>query len=138
LDLNVRKKRVACYTLSIALYGAATCELQKVEQKYLGSFEMRCWRRIVKISWTDRVRNEEVLRRVNEERNILHTIKTRKANRISQILHRNCLLKQVIEGKKEERIEVTRRRERRCKQLLNDLTENSGHWKLKEAPDRTL
>jgi len=84
------------------------------------------------------VRNEEVLRRVNEDRNILHTIKIRKANRISQILHRNCLLKHVIEGKKEERIEVTGRRERRCKQLLNDLKENRGYWKLKEAPDHTL
>jgi len=33
------------------------------------------WRRMVKISWTDRVRNEEVLERVKEERNILRTIK---------------------------------------------------------------
>jgi hypothetical protein len=32
-----------------------------------------------KISWTDRVRNEEVLHRIKEERNILHTIKRRKA-----------------------------------------------------------
>jgi len=53
-------------------------------------------------------------------------------------LHRNCLLKHVIEGKKEERIEVTGRRERRCKQLLNDLKENRGYQKLKEAPDHTL
>jgi hypothetical protein len=36
---------------------------------------MWCWRRIEKISWTDRVRNEEVLHRVKEERNILQTIK---------------------------------------------------------------
>jgi hypothetical protein len=28
-----------------------------------------------KISWTDRVRNEEVLHRVKEDRNIIHTIK---------------------------------------------------------------
>jgi hypothetical protein len=39
------------------------------------SFEMWCWRRMEKISWTDRVRNEGVLHRVKEERNILHTIK---------------------------------------------------------------
>jgi hypothetical protein len=41
---------------------------------------MWCWRRMEKISWTDRVRNEEVLHRVKEERNIPHTIKRRKAN----------------------------------------------------------
>jgi hypothetical protein len=48
------------------------------------------------------VRNE-VLHRVKEERNILHTIKRRKANWIGHILRRNCLLKHVIEGKLEGR-----------------------------------
>jgi hypothetical protein len=51
------------------------------------------------ISLTDCVRNEEVLQRVKEERNILHTIKISKANWIGHILRRNCLLKHVIEGK---------------------------------------
>ena len=48
---------------------------------------------------TDHVRNEEVLLRVNKQRNILHEIRKRKANWIGHILRRNCLLKQVIEGK---------------------------------------
>ena len=52
-----------------------------------------------KISWTHHVRNEEVLLTVNEQRNILHEIRKRKANWIGHILRRNCLLKQVIEGK---------------------------------------
>ena len=56
-----------------------------------------------KISWTDHVRNEEMLLRVNEQRNILHEIRKRKANWIGRILLRNCLLKQVIEGKIRER-----------------------------------
>jgi hypothetical protein len=63
-----------------------------------------------KISWTDHVRNEEVLHRVQEERNILHTIKRRKANCIGHILRRNCLLKHVIEVKLEGRTEMTGRR----------------------------
>ena len=45
------------------------------------------------------MRNEEVLLRVNERRNILHEIRKRKANWIRHILRRNCLLQQVIEGK---------------------------------------
>jgi hypothetical protein len=44
--------------------------LRKVDEKYLESFEIRCWRRIEKIIWTDRVRNEEVLRRAKVKRNI--------------------------------------------------------------------
>ena len=52
-----------------------------------------------KIGWTDHVRNEEVLLRVNEQRNIQHEIRKRKANWIGHILRRNCLLKQFIERK---------------------------------------
>jgi hypothetical protein len=60
------------------------------------------------------VRNEEVvLHRVKEERNSLDIIKKRKANWIGHMLHRNCLLKHVIEGKIKERVEVTGRRGRR-------------------------
>jgi len=64
LDLKLRKKLVKCYIWSTALYGAETWTIRTVEQKYLESFEMWCWRRMEKISWTDHVRNEEVLLRV--------------------------------------------------------------------------
>jgi hypothetical protein len=84
------------------------------------------------------VRNEEVLHRVKEERNIIHTIKRRKANWIGHILRRNCLLKHITEGKIEGRVEVTGRLGRRRKQLLDDLKKKRGYWKLKEeALDRT-
>jgi hypothetical protein len=61
------------------------------------------------ISCINHVRNEEVLHGVKEARNILHTIKRRKANWIGHILRRNCLLKHVIEGKIEGRKCVTGR-----------------------------
>jgi hypothetical protein len=53
------------------------------------------------------VKNEELLYRVKEERNILHKMKRRKANWIGHILRMNCLLKYIIEGLREEGIEVT-------------------------------
>ena len=61
LDLELMKKLVKCYIWSIALCGAETGTFRAVDQKQLGSFEMWCWRRMEKISWTDRVRNEAVL-----------------------------------------------------------------------------
>ena len=76
-----------------------------------------------KISGADHARIEEVLRRVREDRNFLETIKRRKANWIGHIVRRNCLLKHVIEGEIEGRIEVTRRCGRRRKQLLDDFEE---------------
>jgi hypothetical protein len=69
------------------------------------------------------VRNEEVLLRVKEQRNILHEIRKRKANWIGHVLRRNCLLQRVIEGKMKCVIEVTGRRGRRRRKLLDDLKE---------------
>jgi len=91
------------------------------------------------LSWTDRVRNEVVLLGVKEERNIIHTVKRRKANWIGHSLCRNCLQKQIFERKVEGRTEVTRGVRRRRKQLLDDLKDKREKGKLKkEALDRTL
>jgi hypothetical protein len=88
-----------------------------------------------KISWTDHVRNEEVLLRVKEQRNILHEISKRKANWIGQILRRNRLLQKIIEEKIKGGIEVTRRR----RKLVDDLKERRGYFALmEEALDRTM
>ena len=61
LDLNLRKKLVKCYIWNMALYGAETWTLLAADQKYLESFEMWCWRRMEKISWTDHVKKEVLL-----------------------------------------------------------------------------
>ena len=81
----------------------------------------------------------EVLLRVNEQRNILQEIRKRKANWIGHILRRNCLLKQVIEGKIKGEVGVARRRGRRRKNLLDDLKYRRGYSHLKEeALDGTV
>jgi len=92
-----------------------------------------------KISWTGHVRNEDVLLGVKEQRNILHEIRKWKANWIGHILHRNCLLQRVIEGKIQGGIEVRGRQGRRLTKLLGDLKERRGFYHLKEeALDRTM
>jgi hypothetical protein len=47
-------------------------------------------------------------------------------------LHRNYLIKHVIEGKIEGKIEVMGRGGRRCKQLLDDIKGKRGYWKFKD------
>jgi hypothetical protein len=100
---------------------------------------MWCWRRMEKISWTDHVRNEEVLLRVKEQRNILHETRKRRANWIGHILRRNCLLQRVTEGKIQGGIEVTGRQGRGRTKLLDDVKERRGCSHLKEeALDCTM
>jgi hypothetical protein len=87
----------------------------------------------------DNVRNEDVLLRVKEQRNILYEIRKRKASWIGHILRRNCLLQRVIEGKIQGGIEVTGRQGRRRRKLLDDLKKRRGYSHLKEeALDRTM
>jgi len=85
------------------------------------------------------VRNEEVLLRAKEQRKILYEISKRKANWFGHILRRNCLLQRVTEGKIKGGIEVTVRRGRRRRKLLDDLKERRGYSHLKEEDlDRTM
>ena len=73
------------------------------------------------------------------EKQFPHTIKGREANGIGHIWPRNYLLKHVIEGKIAVRVEVTVRRGRRRKHLLDDIKETRVYQKLKEeALDLTV
>jgi hypothetical protein len=113
--------------------------LWAVGHKNLESLEVWCWRRMEKISWTNSVRNEEVLLRVKKQRNILHEISKRKANWIGHILRRNCLQQYVIVGKIKGMIEVRGRRGRRRRKVFDDLKERRGYSHLKEkALDRLM
>jgi hypothetical protein len=60
MDWELREKLGKCYIWSVALYGAETGTVWAVDQKQL-VIEIWCWRRMEKVSWTDHVRNEEVL-----------------------------------------------------------------------------
>jgi hypothetical protein len=75
----------------------------------------------------------------SRNRNILHEISKRNVNLIGHILRRNCLLRQVIEGKIKGGIEVTEKRAKRRRKLLGDLKERRGYSHLnEEALDRTM
>ena len=93
--LELRKQLVKCYIWGIALDGDDTWTLREVDHKYLESFEMWCWRRMEKFSWSERVKMKDY--KELEEINILHTIKRR--NWIGYIWRRNCLLTLVVGGK---------------------------------------
>jgi hypothetical protein len=85
------------------------------------------------------VKNEDVLLRVKEQKNILHEIRKRKANWIGHIMRRNCILQRVIKGKIQGKIEVTGRLGRRRRKLLDDIKKRRGYSHLKEkALDRTM
>ena len=119
-EMGLKFREVTKVVLHVqkSFYDAATWTLRKVDQKYVESFEMWCWRRIERIRWIDRMK-KEVLHGVKEERNVLNTVKRRKAEWVGHVLCRNCLLKHVVEGK----IEGKGKRGRRLKQLREYLSD---------------
>jgi hypothetical protein len=99
LKLELKKRMVKSLVWSVVLYGAETWTLTKEDTKRLEAFEMWTWRRILKISWTEHQSNEEVLRKVQEERTLMNTIRKRQTNWIGHILRGDSLLKTVMEGR---------------------------------------
>ncbi|KAI5718355.1 hypothetical protein M8J77_019970 [Diaphorina citri] len=122
IPLKLRKRFAKCYVWSVVLYGAETWTMRKKEEKYLESFEMWVWRRLEGIKWSDRVRNEEVLRRVDEKREILRTIVNRKRSWLGHILRRNCLQRRIMEGELRGKRSIGRKRFGMLRDVLNGRT----------------
>ena len=115
------------------MYGAETWTLRKADVKRLEACEMWFWRRMERISWTERRTNEDVLILVQEERSIMKIIKKRQKTWIGHILRHNNLLRDVIEG----RMDGKRSRGRKRIMMLDDMRRGKPYGNLKRrAEDR--
>ena len=95
----VKKKIVKTLVWTTLLYGCETWTLREEDIRRLGAAEMWIWRRMEKISWTEKISNEEVLRRIGEERQLVSLVRTRKRKWIGHSIRGKGLLKEVIEGR---------------------------------------
>jgi len=58
------------FSFGLAHFNIISLVLSNLDHKHLESFEMQCWRKMEKISWTDHVRNKDVLPRDKEQRSL--------------------------------------------------------------------
>ena len=115
------------------MYGSETWTIRKAEERMLESLEMWVWRRMEAISWKDKVTNDEVLKRVKEERNLLKIIRRRKKNWLGHILRGENMLRDVLEGK----MNGKRGRGRPRTGMVSDLKGNLTYGMMKrKAEDR--
>jgi len=98
IDIKVRKNLLKVYVWSVALYGNETWTIGKTKEKRLLVFETWCYRKLLRIRWTEHITNEEVYRRAGETKSFLKTLKTRKAKLIGHILRHNSLLSRIIKS----------------------------------------
>ena len=89
----------------------------------LERFETWIWRKMLKISWTQKVTNQKVLNMIHEERNMISSIHQRKHNWIGHVLRHDGLLYRIIEDK----IEGKRGRGRKRQQMIDDIVEKEKY-----------
>lgn len=119
LSLELRIRMVRCYVFSVLLYGCESWTLNPSLEKNLEAFEMYLYRRILRISWVQRVTNEEVLRRMGKQKELLLTIKHRKTSYIGHVMRGDKyeFLRLIIEGKIQGKRSIGRRQNSWLKDL---------------------
>ncbi|KAI5752610.1 hypothetical protein M8J77_018598 [Diaphorina citri] len=122
VKLETKLKILKTYVFSILTYGCESWTLNERQEKKITAFEFWCYRRILKISWRDRITNIEVLRRMNlPSVELLTTIKQRKTRYAGHIIRGSSgtLLAKIIEGK----VEGTRDRGRQRRKWIDNIIE---------------
>ena len=99
IPLPLRMRIHRCYVEPIMLYGCETWTLLKKDKKKLESAEMWFMRRMLKVKWTEKVTNDEVLRRMNNKRRILETIARRQTSFFAHVMRKEKLEQLVVTGK---------------------------------------
>jgi len=119
--MSLRVRLVKTLVWSVLLYGSETWTMRKEERKRIEAFEMWVWRRMAKVSWTEKKTNEEVLRMTGQNRKLIETIVDRKKNWIGHVLRGNGLMLEVTEA----RMTGKRGRGRKKIGMLDELIEES-------------
>jgi hypothetical protein len=133
LDLGLKKRLLKCYVWSVFAYGAETWTLRKRDMERIEAFEMWCWRRLMKISWVEKVTNKEVLQRVQENRSLLGDIIKRKRNWLGHVLRHDCLLKDMLEGS----VEGKNKRGRKRTKMVDSIKAGGSYEEMRrKAWDR--
>jgi hypothetical protein len=134
MNMELKKRIMKSTIWPVATYAAETWTMTLADRKRVEAFEMWTWRRMMKISWTEKVSNKEVLERVDEERVLLQMIDRRKRRWLGHILRHDGLLLTTLEGRMEGR--TTRGRKRL--NMLSDLDGQEPYESTKrKAEDRS-
>lgn len=107
LNLEVKTRLLRCYIFSVLLYGAEAWTLTEASSKKLEAFEMWLYRRMLRVPWTDKVSNQEILQRMRKDREVLNTVKRRKLQYLGHVMRNEsryqllqCILQGKVDGKR--------------------------------------
>ena len=120
------------------MYGSEIWTLQKSDIKRIEAFEMLIWHRMLKVSWTEHKKNDEVLRTVETRRELMDTLRTRQKRWLGHVFHHGTLVTLVLEGRLLGKKGRGRPKEMLLSWLLELSDEDMDYSQLKElAQERT-
>ncbi|XP_063613390.1 uncharacterized protein LOC134786664 [Penaeus indicus] len=89
ISIITKKRLLHSLVFSIASYGSECWVLKATDRKKIESFEIWCYRRVLRISWIEKKTNEEVLQRINIKRRLLNILDERKLTFIGHQMRKN-------------------------------------------------
>ena len=124
LSIDNKLRVLTTCVFSVLLYASETWTLKETDKKKLLAFEMKCYRRILRISWRDMIRNEDIRTKISRQKTIVDTIKKRKLGLFGHIcrMEDKRLIKHILFS----RMEGKSRRGRPCREWLDDTIEWGG------------
>ena len=134
LSVNIKIRLLKTFVWSTLMYGCESWTFSSETQRNIAAAEMWFYRRMLRISYMDRVNNEEVLRRVGMERELLHIIKQRQLKFLGHVIRKGALEDLSLTGK----FKGKRRRGRRRKRFLDNFNIGNAEYLWKSARDRQM
>ena len=132
ITLPTKVHLVKAMVFAVVIYGCESWTIKKAEHQRIDAFELWCWRRLLRIPWTERRSNQSILKEISPDYSFEGLILKLKLQYFGQLMQRIDLLeKTLLLGK----IEGRRRREQQRMRWLEGITDLMGmslsrHWEL--------
>ena len=133
LSMKLRKRVLQCYIEPILTYGCESWTVNKQARKSLEATEMWFYRRMMRISWTEKRTNEDILKEANMSRALMKSIRKKQSSFFGHIMRREKMEYIVTTGKIPGRRDRGRQREK----ILDSLTAWHGVTSVNELIAKT-
>ena len=67
ITLSTKVHLAKAMVFPVVMYGCESCSIKKAEHRRIDAFELRCWRRLLRVPWTAKKSNQSVLKEIGPE-----------------------------------------------------------------------
>ena len=120
ITLSTKARLVKAMVFPVVMYGYESWTIKKAEHKRIDAFELRCWRRLLRVPWTARRSNQSILKDISPEYSLEGLMLKLKLRYFGYLTWRTDSLEKTLML---EKIEGRRRRGRQWMRWLDGITD---------------